>query len=109
MKLAFLILLASLVFLMACSAPQASQTKVEESQVAEPQVSAQSIIAQVINNPSLVGECDKLEIENRQICYSTYMALKAQNEESFDVSICDKIKPEKKEACNLYLAILKTN
>ena len=86
------------------------QQYVQEEQIKEKLDSATAIIAEVINNPDgAVGKCENIEkTEDKQTCYSTYMAVKADQKEGFDVAICDKIKPENKENCNLYLALIKT-
>ncbi|MFC1691590.1 hypothetical protein ACFL0W_05415 [Nanoarchaeota archaeon] len=113
MKLKLLMILVVLILIVGCGETQVTQESTETEEqptVTELEVNPKAIMAAVINDPdNAVSRCEEIpKTDEKQICYSTYMAVKADKQESFDVSICKKVKPENEDNCNLYLAALKT-
>lgn len=107
MRYIMLVLLLLNIVILGCGSDNKIAKTVEKVQ--EKDIS-KIIIAEIINNPELVRNCETIpDLVDKQICYSTYMALKAETGESFDPDICNKIKPEDKDNCNLYLAAVKVN
>ena len=58
------------------------------------------------NPDAAVNDCSKIVTDqSRQICYSTYLALKAERKESIEPAFCDHFDGEMKEKCLLYASL----
>lgn len=108
-KILFVILVLLIV---GCSQQiQETESVDKESMDAEDDLedASKAIIADVIINPEKVDRCEEIADEtDKGVCYSTYMAIKADKQEDFDDEICEKVQAENRDGCVLYLAALRS-